>query len=175
MGEGATAAMNVSGLTSALTLSAFQGVIEALLPIDCAEVDIRLSENGVDNEVVTFVVAIAQQLGIILLPLFFFFQRFQNGIVERNFAVTARRFRRCDLHCHVLAAACSALVYPQKLFIIVYIIPRQGEQFALSQPRIEGKKQEYVDMTLVLFCVKQEPSDLLCVVLGNVLLDAVRK
>lgn len=33
MGEGATAAMNVSGLTSALTLSAFQGVIEALLPI----------------------------------------------------------------------------------------------------------------------------------------------
>ena len=52
--------------------------------IDCAEVDIRFSENGADNEVVTFVVAIAQQLGIILLPLFFLFQRFQNGIVERN-------------------------------------------------------------------------------------------
>lgn len=33
LGEGATAAMDVSGLTSALTLSAFQGVIEALLPI----------------------------------------------------------------------------------------------------------------------------------------------
>ena len=139
--------------------------------IDCAEVDIRFSENGADNEVVTFVVAIAQQLGIILLPLFFLFQRFQNGIVERNLTVTARRFRRCDLHCHILAAACSALVYPQELFIIVYIIPRQGEQFALSQPRIEGKKQEYVDMALVLFCVKQELSDLLCVVLGNVLLD----
>lgn len=29
----ATAAMDVSGLTTALTLSAFQGVIEALLPI----------------------------------------------------------------------------------------------------------------------------------------------
>lgn len=28
-----TAAMDVSGLTTALTLSAFQGVIEALLPI----------------------------------------------------------------------------------------------------------------------------------------------
>lgn len=28
-----TSAMDVSGLTSALTLSAFQGVIEALLPI----------------------------------------------------------------------------------------------------------------------------------------------
>ena len=144
-------------------------------PIDCAEVDIRLSENGTDNEVVAFVVAITQQLGIILLPLFFLFQRFQNGIVERNLAVAARRFRRCDLHCHVLAAARSALVYPQELFAIVYIIPRQGEQFALSQPCIEGKKQEYVDMTLVLFGVKQKLSDLLCVVLGNVLLDAVRK
>ena len=33
-------------------------------PIDCAEVDIRLSENGTDNEVVAFVVAITQQLGI---------------------------------------------------------------------------------------------------------------
>ena len=73
--------------------------------IDCAEVDIRLSENSADNEVVTFVVAIAQQLGIILLPLFFLFQRFQNGIVERNLAVTARCFRRGDLHCHVLAAS----------------------------------------------------------------------
>jgi len=31
-GEGASA-MNVEGLTSALTLQAFQGVIEALLPI----------------------------------------------------------------------------------------------------------------------------------------------
>ena len=146
-------------------------------PIDCAEVDIRFSENGADNEVVTFVVAIAQQLRIILLPLFFLFQRFQNGIVERNFAVTARRFRRCDLHCHVLAAARSALVYPQELFAIVYIIPRQGEQFALSQPCIEGKKQEqeYVDMALVLFGVKQKLSDLLCVVFGNVLLDTVRK
>ena len=29
----ATAAMDVSGLTTALTLTAFQGVIEALLPI----------------------------------------------------------------------------------------------------------------------------------------------
>lgn len=30
---GTSSAMDVSGLTSALTLSAFQGVIEALLPI----------------------------------------------------------------------------------------------------------------------------------------------
>ena len=104
--------------------------------IDCAEVDIRLSQYGSDNEIMAFVVAIAQQLGIILLPLFFLFQRFQNGIVERNLAVAARRFRRCDLHCHVLAATRSALVYPQELFIIVYIIPRQGKQFALSQPCI---------------------------------------
>ena len=117
--------------------------------IDCAEVDIRFSENGADNEVVTFVIAIAQQFGIILLPFFFLFQRFQNGIVERNLAVAARRFRRCDLHCHVLAAACSALVYPQELFIIVYIIPRQGKQFALSQPCISFTTRTDISVTLV--------------------------
>lgn len=33
LGEAAAATMDVSGLTTSLTLSAFQGVIEALLPI----------------------------------------------------------------------------------------------------------------------------------------------
>ena len=144
-------------------------------PIDCAEVDIWLSENGADNEVVTFVVAVAKQLGIILLTLLFGFQLSDYKIVYRDFAVTALCLWRGDLHCHVLAAACSALVDVQELFVIIYILPRQGEQFALSQPCIEGKKQKYVDMALVFLCEKQELPDLLCVVFGNVLLDAVRK
>ena len=58
---------------------------------DCTEIDIRLSENGEDNEVVTFVVTVAEQLGIILLTLLFGFQLFDNKIVYRDFAVTALR------------------------------------------------------------------------------------
>ena len=106
--------------------------------IDCTEIDIRLSENGADNEVVAFIVSVSEQLGIILLTLLFGFQLSDYKIVYRDFAVTALCLWRCDLHCHVLAAACSALVDVQELFVIVYILPRQGEQFALSQPCIEG-------------------------------------
>ena len=57
--------------------------------IDCAEIDIRLSENGSYNEVVAFVVAVAKQLGIILLTLLLGFQLSDNKIVYRDFAVTA--------------------------------------------------------------------------------------
>ena len=90
--------------------------------IDCTEIDIRLSENGAHNEVVTFVVAVAKQLSIILLTLLFGFQLSDHKIVYRNFAVTALCLWRGDLHCHVLAAACSALVDVQELFVIVYIL-----------------------------------------------------
>lgn len=93
-------------------------------PVDCAEIDIRFSENGADNEVVTFVVAVAKQFGVFFLPLLFGFQLSDYKIVYRDFAVTALRLWRCDLHCHVLAAACSALVDVQELFVIVYILPR---------------------------------------------------
>ena len=86
--------------------------------IDCAEIDIRLSENGAHNEVVAFVVAVAKQLGIILLTLLFGFQLSDYKIVYRDFAVTALCLWRGDLHCHVLAAACSALVDVQELFVI---------------------------------------------------------
>ena len=93
-------------------------------PVDCAEIDIRFSENGADNEVVTFVVAVAKQFGVFFLPLLFGFQLSDHKIVYRDFAVTALRLGRGDLHCHVLAAACSALVDVQELFVIVYILPR---------------------------------------------------
>ena len=78
--------------------------------VDCAEIDIRLSENGAHNEVVAFVVAVAKQLSIILLTLLFGFQLSDNKIVYWDFAVTALCLWRGDLHCHVLAAACSAFV-----------------------------------------------------------------
>lgn len=80
-------------------------------PVDCAEIDIRFSENGAHNEVVAFVVAVAKQFGVFFLPLLFGFQLSDHKIVYRNFAVTALCLWRCDLHCHVLAAACSAFVY----------------------------------------------------------------
>ena len=92
--------------------------------IDRTEIDIRLSENGAHNEVVAFVVAVAKQLSIIFLTLLFGFQLSDNKIVYRDFAVTALRLWRGDLHCHVLAAACSAFVDVQELFVIVYILPR---------------------------------------------------
>ena len=91
--------------------------------IDCTEIDIRLSENGAHNEVVAFVVAVAKQFGVFFLPLLFGFQLSDHKIVYRNFAVTALCLWRCDLHCHILAAACSALVDVQELFVIVYILP----------------------------------------------------
>ena len=91
--------------------------------IDCTEIDIRFSENSAHNEVVAFVVAVAKQFGVFFLPLLFGFQLFDNNIVNRDFAVTALRLGRGDLHRHVLAAACSALVDVQELFVIVYILP----------------------------------------------------
>ena len=92
--------------------------------VDCAEIDIRFSEHSAHNEVVAFVVAVAKQLGIIFLTLLLGFQLSDNKIVYRDFAVTALCLWRGDLHCHVLAAACSALVDVQELFVIVYILPR---------------------------------------------------
>ena len=92
--------------------------------VDCAEIDIRFSENSTHNETVAFVVAVAKQFGVFFLPLLFGFQLSDNKIVYRDFAVTALRLWRGDLHCHVLAAACSALVDVQELFVIVYILPR---------------------------------------------------
>ena len=113
--------------------------------VDCAEIDIWLSEHGAHNEVVAFVVAVAKQLGIILLTLLFGFQLSDYKIVYRDFAVTALRLGRCDLCGHVLAASRSALVDIQELFVVVHILPRQGEQFALSQPCAVRKKQEYAE------------------------------
>ena len=91
--------------------------------IDCTEIDIWLSENSTHKETVAFVVAVAKQFGVFFLPLLFGFQLSDHKIVYRNFAVTALRLGRGDLHCHVLAAACSALVDVQELFVIVYILP----------------------------------------------------
>ena len=101
--------------------------------IDCTEIDIRFSENSTHNETVAFVVAVVKQFGVFFLPLLFGFQLSDNKIVYRDFAVTALCLWRGDLHCHVLAAACSAFVDVQELFVVVYILPRQGEQFCFCQ------------------------------------------
>lgn len=92
-------------------------------PVYSTEIDIRLTENSSDYKAAAFIVAVAKQFGVFFLPLLFDFQLSDHKIVYRNFAVTALCLWRCDLHCHVLAATCSALVDVQELFVIVYILP----------------------------------------------------
>lgn len=81
-----------------------------------------------------FVVAVAKQFGVFFLPLLFGFQLSNHKIVYRDFAVTALRLGRGDLHCHVLAAACSALVDVQELFVIVYILPVKASNSPFLSP-----------------------------------------